>query len=179
MKSDTPLTQLLWDRAVQQISNMLMGKRPSTLSTSPTLPPNHKHTLSFCHHFKPHPLYFVIHFPPVTRYRNISLPIFCLSLCTTGIAFYKTPGNVSTWQPSAAISTLCLYVLLVMLLAIVPISPTYSFVDLCTLDINCTADSLLTAMLCVASAKQPWRKREWWENKSLETEGREKKMRVK
>lgn len=59
----SPLTQLLWDRAVQQISNMLMGKRPSTLylPNPPTQPKTHPVILSplqaspslFRHSFSP------------------------------------------------------------------------------------------------------------------------------
>lgn len=47
----SPLTQLLWDRAVQQISDMLMGKRPTSLylpnpPTQPKITPCHSVTTS-------------------------------------------------------------------------------------------------------------------------------------
>lgn len=126
------------------------GKTPYfSLPPQPSYPTK-KHTLSFCHHFMLHPLYSVIHVPPVIWYRNISY-FLCLSLCTLDIASYKT------WQLYLQSNITPLWLLLL------------------TLELEQAALlSLLTAMKLQPSNHE--RKREWWGRTKAQ---REKKMRVK
>lgn len=85
------LSRLLWDATVQQISDMLVGKRPSALhsllSTSPTLPLNQKKNTP-CHSVTTSGLtLFVASLisPPPSSYVETSLhTVLCLN--ASGIA---------------------------------------------------------------------------------------------
>lgn len=67
------LTHLFWDGAVQQISNMLMGKRPWAVYLP--YPPTTEKTHPVCQHLEPHPAYSVIYFTVVIKHFSIQVSV--------------------------------------------------------------------------------------------------------